>query len=89
MNTTTTNLLLNSYNVTTNENPTIKSYAIVGEYIITGKRGATYKTYRSPNGRSVQFIAESGKFAALYGNHSLPVEMVAKCAVTFTDADRI
>jgi hypothetical protein len=88
MTTTTTPQFLGSYTVQTGT-PTQRSRSITGEFIIIGKRGATYRTYRAEGSKWVQFIAESGRFCALLGNYSIAIEHVAKCAVTLTDADRI
>jgi hypothetical protein len=88
MTTTTTPKFLGNYTVQTGT-PIRRDRSITGEFIIIGKRGATYRTYRTEDSTSVQFIAESGKFCALLGNYSIAIEHVAKCAVTLTDADRI
>ena len=92
--TTTTNLLLNKYTVQTATPDRRYGHGIgcdvlTGEFIITGKRGAVYTTYRSADSKSVQFRAESGKFCALEGNYSLPVALLERHAVTLTDADRV
>ena len=92
--TTTTNLLLGKYTVET-ANPE-RRYAhgigcdmLSSEFIITGKRGAVYTTYRTAGQKSVQFRAITGKFCALEGNYSLPVALLERHAVTLTDADRV
>lgn len=86
--TTTTSLLFNSYTVQTTE-PTNRLGGICGEYVLTGKRGATYRTWRRNDEQHVQFIAESGKFCAIAGNYHLSLALIAGLAVTLTDADRI
>jgi hypothetical protein len=88
MTTTTTPQFLGSYTVQTST-PTRRGRSITGEFIIIGKRGATYRTYRTEGSTRVQFIAESGRFCALLGNYTMAIEHIAKCAVTLTDADRI
>lgn len=85
---TTTPLLLGKYTVTTGT-PIIRHRTITGEYVISGSRGGTYRTYRTEDGTRFQFIAESGRFCALYGNYTLPVQTVEACCVTLTDDDRI
>ena len=86
--TTTTNLLLNSYGVQTAQ-ATDHIGGIRGEFILTGKRGATYTTWRRADEQHVQFISESGKFCALAGNYHLSLALVAMHAVELTDADRV
>ena len=67
-----------------------QSGSITGEYVFTGKRGATYLTYRAnASVGSFQFMRLSGVFCALHGNYTLPVAYVAAGAVVFTDADRV
>jgi hypothetical protein len=67
-----------------------RSGCLTGEFVFTGKRGATYLTYRANGGaRSFQFMRLSGVFCALHGNYTLPVAYVAAGAVVFTDADRV
>lgn len=85
---TTTPLLFGKYTVTTGE-PVIRAHSTSNEFILTGKRGATYRTYRPFGTSRVQFIAESGKFCAIEGNYHLHRDLLAKHAINLTDADRI
>lgn len=84
----TTTLLLNAYTVQPST-PIVRNHSITGEFILTGKRGATYRTYRPFGKSTVQFIAESGKFCHLLGNYSLPLALIEQHAVTLNDSDRI
>ena len=89
--TTTTNLLFGNYEVTAGPAyVTAEGKAITGEYVLTGKKGAQYVTFRWANGSTFQFARmHNMTFCALKGNLSLDAEFVARHAVTLTDADRI
>lgn len=85
---TTTPLLFGKYTVTTGT-PVVRAHSTSNEFILVGKRGAVYRTYRPFGTSRVQFIAESGKFCAIEGNYHLRLDLLKQHAVDLTDADRI
>jgi hypothetical protein len=85
-----TALMFSNYTVTKSEPIKVGAKATYGEYVLTGKRGATYVTYRWNGESKFQFARQHNlTFCALSGNTHLPVEYVAGFAVELTDADRI
>jgi hypothetical protein len=88
--TETTSTGVMGYQVTKGLPRVSASGSLTGEYVFTGKRGATYLTYRaSVAAKTFQFMRPAGDFCALQGNYQLPVDYVAAGAVEFTDADRV
>lgn len=89
--TTTTTLLFGNYEVTPGPgHVTGSGKAITGEYVLTGKKGAQYVTFRWINSNQFQFARmHNMTFCALKGNLSLDAEFVAKHSVALTEADRI
>ena len=88
-NTTATTNLFDKYEVTKGIAHRPYGKSIVSEFILTGKRGAIYTTWRSEDGNTFQFRDKNGKFVAICGNYRLPVAKVASHVIEFTDADRI
>ena len=81
---------MRSYQITKQTPTTINGW-IVGEYLIEGKRGARYTTFRRPGAKSVQFenLRNGFRDVAIKGNYSLLVATLDHFAVEFTDADRV
>jgi hypothetical protein len=69
--------------------PIRRGRSITGEFLIIGKRGAMYRTYRTDGSDTVQFIAESGKFCALKGNYTAQVATLAACAAIEFNHDTV